>query len=529
VAGDGSETNLHCAYSDPKYDFPVVRLTAYFFLMLEPKSYQDDSIRAIVDRWNDNTSVLCCGEVGSGKTLISLAALDRYQSWPALVVVPLPVLEQWAAEAHALGWERHRVHIYHGSYRSLRTFKLWDVLLTTPETLRRELADPEAALHSVTWKIVVVDEVHQLRRGVVLEDEKIVYRNKTYQVMEQQLLRPQQPLLLLLTATPFVNTWTDVLSLGRWLRPQHGGTIAEWRSGAAAQQLMAAHRVDVAVPPVPATTLVDVPHTLTQEERLAYRKVHLKTIRRLQYYLRLPARQRATRQRALHGFLASLTALRRGSVHPRYFGQGRIKHSSKFVAVLQLLRRKLRRKVVVFCSFRRPLLRLRRFLDQHLSPSQRRRCHLHVGGQPQRNRRALQAFGEAAGADVLLATRRSMGVGVNIPWANDVIFLDHDFSRPLEEQAIGRIKRPQRQALQRWTAWYVIPHEPDCMRWMRELQRGKAEDGAALFGGRGAAKPSELRRLGAARPPLLGELAAAWEALAVRSGHRRTKNWKALG
>ena len=497
--------------------------------MLTPKPYQEDAIRSIVEHWRTKRSVLCCGSVGSGKTLVALSALDRHQQWPALVVVPLPVLPQWAAEAAALGWERHRVHLFHGPYRCLRTFKPWDVLLTTPDTLRLELLQPESELHNITWRALVVDEAHQLRRGVVLEDEKIVYQHRTYQAMERHLLRvPQRPppLLLLLTATPYINTWTDLLSLGRWLRQKHT-TVGEWRSGAAVQDLMAHHRVDVLPPPVPAVTTVDILHTLTQEERLAYRRVRLATIRRLQHFLRMPVRRRKARQRALHGFLASLTALRRGSVHPRYFGaedgQKKSRHSSKFVAVLQLLRRKAlrRRKVVVFCSFLRPLLRLRRYLAQHLPA--RRRCHLHVGGQPQRNRQALQAFSDSQGADLLLATRRSMGVGVNIPAANDVICLDHDFSEALERQAIGRIRRPLAQRLQRWTAWYVIPREPDCMRWMRELQRSKAADGFALLGGDKAgaapASSSDLRRLSAARPQLLGELEAAWEALAVRSGH----------
>ena len=40
-----------------------------------------------------------------------------------------------------------------------------------------------------------------------------------------------------------------------------------------------------------------------------------------------------------------------------------------------------------------------------------------------------------------------------------------------------------------------------------------------LLGAAEATSSSDLRRLSAARPPLLGELEAAWEALAVRSGH----------
>ena len=493
---------------------------------LTPYPYQDEAIRKIVARWARGTSVLCRGSVGTGKTLIALEALARHNRWPALVVVPLAVLAQWRDEARQLGWRRHEVHLYHGTFRTLATYRRWKVVVTTPDTLRREL-EAGGPLAAPAWATVVIDEVHTLRRGVAVEEggETLVYANKTYLAIERAVLKVHRPRLLLLTATPFINSWTDMLALGRWLNNgPTPGTLQSWRAGGSARAMMARHCVDVNTPPAPATRVVVVPHTLTQEERLCHNRCHREVVRRLFRYLHLPGRRRpGHKRRALHAFLAQLTALRRGAVHPRFFaGERARRRSSKFVAALRLLESPAlrRRKVVVFCAFLRPLRLLRRFLRGRLPG---RRCRMHVGGRAAANRRALDAFSRSRTPDILLATRRSMGVGVNIPCANDVIMLDRDFSQPLEEQAIGRVRRPHRQAEQRWTAYYVTPSDDECMRWMAALQRGKRHAGGALLGAAAAAaaaaRDEDLEpRLASARPPPRGAAEApGWCATTPRA------------
>lgn len=507
--------------------------------MLCPFPYQRDAIRNIVARWRSGVSVLCRGSVGTGKTLIALESLRAYGAWPALVVVPLAVLAQWRDEARRLGWRDRHLLLYHGNFRSLDTFYKWRVVVTTPDTLRREL-DASGPLARPRWRTVVVDEAHTLRRGVALQEEEegaptLVYANKTYLAIEREVLRPRRPRLLLLTATPFINSWTDLLALGRWLGGGPArGTLESWRAGGSARAMLERHCVDVATPPLPATRVVEVPHTLTQAERSAYRRCHTEVVVRLCRYLHGGGERRgARRRRALHAFLSRLTALRRGAVHPRFFapagrrrrgrrgaGPAAPRRSSKFVAVLRLLESAAlrRRKAVIFCGFREPLRELRRFLRDRLPG---RRCRVHFGGRAAANRRALERFERSRTPDLLLATRRSMGVGVNIPCANDVIMLDRDFSQPLEEQAIGRVRRPHRQAEKRWTAYYVTPTDDEVMRWMAALQRAKDHTGGALMRGSSAAAAaaadtrSELRLMDAT-PPLLGEAAARWEALRVR-------------
>ena len=92
-----------------------------------------------------------------------------------------------------------------------------------------------------------------------------------------------------------------------------------------------------------------------------------------------------------------------------------------------------------------------------------------------------------------------MGVGVNITCANHVFFLDHDFSRPMEQQAMGRIRRPYAQTCHQWTAYYMLPDDKDCMHWMRSLQQDKHCTGSELMTGH-TANLSNLVSLGAARP-----------------------------
>ena len=471
--------------------------------------YQIESVQSIVGRWNRGINVLCSGPVGSGKTAVALSALQTFGQWPALVVVPRAVMNQWALEALQLGWHENTVHIYHGQFRTMNTYREWSILVTTPDTLRREL-ETAGGLATQPWQVLVVDEAHTLRNGLILrEDGSLAQSNKTHASLVRSVL-PLEPSVMLITATPFINHWTDLAALGQLLG-FHASHRA-WSSGRAAHLVQLSHTVSLIPPPVPKTTIVCVNHCLTQGERIAYRHCHKAVMKRLVVHLRTPARPRRRKEKALHRFLSSLTELRRGSVHPRFFRHLGCEASSKFVAVLRLLETELRnRKVVVFCAFFHPLQALHKYIAKWLP---KRPLHLHFGGQGSKNTEVLSEFAASPKASLLLATRGSMGVGVNVSCAHDAVFLDRDFSWPLEEQAIGRIKRPHRQREQVWTAYYVTPSSPDCMHWMESLQRKKQQDAA------GAQRSTPVNcdthgmlKLSQAIPPILSRTEAEWQAL----------------
>ena len=84
----------------------------------------------------------------------------------------------------------------------------------------------------------------------------------------------------------------------------------------------------------------------------------------------------------------------------------------------------------------------------------------HYGTRSHSNEQQVKDFANAKQAAVLIATRGSMGLGKNIPWARQVFKIDTDWSSANEEQASGRIRRPLAQSVHSWFQ-YTIEYEED--------------------------------------------------------------------
>lgn len=137
-----------------------------------------------LDRYN--TCVLADG-VGLGKTRTAAATILASHSKPVLILASRKLHEQWRNELNAVGVREDRY-----------------LLKSKEEVARKELASLDEYLDT---ELIIVDEAHQ---GLKNSRTKL-YRN-LYFIKERS---PQKVKGLLLTATPWNNSRSDVFNLGR--------------------------------------------------------------------------------------------------------------------------------------------------------------------------------------------------------------------------------------------------------------------------------------------------------------------------
>lgn len=159
--------------------------------------------------------VLLAGDMGSGKTTITLALLEHLGLWPALIVGPLASFSTWERQLTEMG----RSH------------------LTATGSLKNVWATMEAGGLDAT--IVAYDRVHALielvERGgfkAIVADE--IQRIRTPSSRRSRALRQlaqAAPYRIGLTGTPLQNRLDDLLPLGAFLAP------GEWKPRASAKDL----------------------------------------------------------------------------------------------------------------------------------------------------------------------------------------------------------------------------------------------------------------------------------------------------
>lgn len=200
-------------------------------------------------------------------TTVSLAMIDHLEAWPLLVVAPLAAFSTWERQVAELG-------------RSVRLCK-------------NSIFEDAAALDSVDCAIVSYDRLHRflepLERGgfaAIIADE--IQRIRTPGSRRSRALRALAgavPLRVGLSGTPVTNRAEDVLPLGAFLIP------GEWRPrltnkdladlypgedplDALAEHLgtmMVRRRIEDVGVKLPGRTVIQVPVTLSPEQRRALR------------------------------------------------------------------------------------------------------------------------------------------------------------------------------------------------------------------------------------------------------------------
>ncbi|KAK3243116.1 hypothetical protein CYMTET_37018 [Cymbomonas tetramitiformis] len=462
-----------------------------------------------------------------------------------LVVVPNCVLHQWFKETLRFGVNENQLCLFHGSIKSrTKAFHAWCgragavtnisgrtmwMLFTTFDTYRSSAA----LLSGVTWGMVIVDEAHLLRNGVAkTADEEIKYGLKNYEVLDRTLMRAptrlwSPPFTLLVTATVVLNHPMDMLSLARWCRMPDGlMDKADWynQQGVfkpARRQYCEDHVTVIDVPePRPVERCVRLVKRDESERLLsdsAYQhlagclKIFLTAMRQMGSANRASPEQQAILRAARLQFWGAVTRCRRGEQFPGFFVQPTesaprsliasdvdrlvrehpLKECNKLRAVVDWCEELLDaennfRKGLVMSAYKQPL----QLLAEHV-----RRCKPdvavfeHYGGGGKANAAILREFSavscEGRRAAVLLATRGSMGVGVDLPCVQRTFLMDLAWSRGDDQQALGRMQRPLAQKVHEWVATTAsLGSETFSVEeWMRLIQEKKRSMVEEMFAG----------------------------------------------
>ncbi|MCO4770198.1 MAG: DEAD/DEAH box helicase, partial [Deltaproteobacteria bacterium] len=182
---------------------------------------------------------------------------------------------------------------------------------------------------------------------------------------------------------------------------------------------------------LPPRTEVEVPVSLSREERELYEGLRLAAVSELQASAAGPA------QRRLQA-LTALTRLRQAACHPRLVDEASAVTSSKLSRLRELVAelREEGHRALVFSQFVRHLALVREVLEEE-GVSYR---YLD-GSTPERaRRREVDAFQDGDG-DVFLISLRAGGTGLNLTAATYVIHLDPWWNPAVEDQATDRTHR----------------------------------------------------------------------------------------
>ena len=151
--------------------------------------------------------VLLAGDMGSGKTTVSLALVHRLSSWPLLVVAPLSAFSTWENQLEEMG---RSFHLATGSPAAE-----WEIL--TNSTF-------DAVVVSYDRLFAFVELIEQMNFQAIVADE--LQRIRTPSSRRSRALRQLAsavPYRIGLSGTPLTNTIADLLPLGAFLVP------GEWR------------------------------------------------------------------------------------------------------------------------------------------------------------------------------------------------------------------------------------------------------------------------------------------------------------
>jgi hypothetical protein len=380
---------------------------------------------------------LLADDMGLGKTVqvISLLAhlADAGQLQPALVVLPVSLIENWRRELARFCPRIRRVYVHQGPgrARSPELLAQWEVVLTTYETLRRD----QLVLGQVDWSVIACDEAQKVK-------------NPTAQATSA-IKGMKARLRLAMTGTPVENGLSELWCIVDWAQPGKVGSQREFResyerpmrdadeSGRAVLAERLQHQL---TPHYIRRVKEDVLKGLPARSEARY-EVPMGS-RQQRLYARVIQQVRAGGMIPIEG-LQHLLAI---ASHPELFEdsgapiESLVEECPKLSKTLELLRpvRDGGEKVVIFTRFRR----MQQILQQALATQFGIHAAILNGEVPGERRLGLvDRFNHAPGFGALILSPEAAGVGLNIVGANHVVHYTRLWNPARENQATDRVHR----------------------------------------------------------------------------------------
>ncbi|GEO81413.1 DEAD/DEAH box helicase [Pararhodospirillum oryzae] len=397
----------------------------------ELRDYQRDGFAwmARLARWG--AGALLADDMGLGKTIQTLAVMvDKARHGPVLVVAPVSVCGNWAAEIarFAPGLAVTRLAEAEDRGEVLDALEPGRVLIVSYGLLPRE----EERLRPIRWAMLVLDEAQAIKNPDTQRARTALALTADFRVA--------------LTGTPIENSLDELWSLFRFLNPGLLGGRSAFTQRFAGPQAQADPTARAALRALvrpfllrrtKASVLAELPPRTEQtlvvepgpDERAFYEALRRTALERL---------DQAGEARTRVHILAEITRLRQACCDPALVAPEADVPSAKREAFLDLIAelREGRHRALVFSQFVGHLNRIKSALDAAAIP------YLSLDGStPSRERDRRVAAFQAGEGDVFLISLKAGGVGLNLTAADYVIHLDPWWNPAVEDQASDRAHR----------------------------------------------------------------------------------------
>ena len=372
-------------------------------------------------------------DMGLGKTIQGLAVLlDRASDGPALVVAPMSVTFNWAAEGQRFA-PTLNMHQFGTSDRQevFKELGARDVVITSYGLLHSEAE----RFQNVEWSTVILDEAQAIKNTATKRSQAAMALSARFR--------------LIMTGTPLENHLGELWNLFQFINPgllgswdrfrerfalpieQNNNRDARRRLKKLIQPFMLRRTKTQVLDELPSRTEVTLTVKLSDEEAALYEALRLQAIEQL------ADAQDDDKPQHLQIF-AALMKLRRVCCHPQLAVPESKLSSSKLAQFNETIEELLanNHKVLVFSQFVDHLKLLQAELES------RKIAYQYLDGSTtlkQRQER-VDAFQSGEG-DVFLISLKAGGTGLNLTAADYVIHMDPWWNPAVEDQAADRAHR----------------------------------------------------------------------------------------
>lgn len=390
-------------------------------------------------------------DMGLGKTIQTLAALDEKGDFPALVICPASVKENWANEVRQWlpdksftivdgGAEKRLealnedVDIYISNYAQLRE-----------KTRRKENGDWKEIDNPVYqkmlnkgWKVVVFDEAHKIKN------------RKSQQTKGAYRLIKKAEKVFHLTGTPIQNAPQEIWSLLHSMEPKKfssfwrfverycnvydngwGMEIGDVKNPKEFRETLKPYMLrrmkEEVIEDMPDLTVQKQWVELSGKQKKIYDQMEKRMVAELSEAERIVAPV----------IIAKITRLKQIAVSPSLLSEEEEFQSAKIDALMEILEGAGEQKIVVFSQFRKAI----ELVEEKIKEEGVEYGILHGGISQKERQEQIDKFQNNKDCKVFLATIKAGGLGINLTAGSIAVFLDKDWTPANNSQAVDRLHR----------------------------------------------------------------------------------------
>ena len=404
------------------------------------KDYQVQGYSFIRGHYEAGTGVLLADDMGLGKTVQIISFLsylfDENQLSPALLVMPLSLIENWCSEMRKFLPAVAHIYVHQGNhrYRSPELIENNEVVMTSYETLARD----QELLGRIRWSCVVCDEVQKVKNFHTLAASAVKGMNTSFRIA--------------VTGTPVENRLSELWSIVDFVQPGLLGSYKVFRKtyeapiqkGAPEKEERVKELIDEIAPVFLRRKKEDVLAGQIPEKTDEIYPIAMCSPQRELYCKILRDREEEEKNCAL-GTIQKLMML---CSHPRLITKEMYntasasaleKESPKLAWTMEQLHeiKRKKEKVIIFTRY----LAMQSILRQAIFEEFKIDAPI-INGQIKDNRLSIiHQFEASKGFNIMILSPKAAGVGLNIVAANHVIHYTREWNPAIENQATDRAYR----------------------------------------------------------------------------------------